>query len=344
MLNEIKENAFIAQLVEHLPRSPLLCNKTQASDAELLRLPGLDGAFLAITTDSLVEELESGLYADPFLIGWMTVIVNASDLAAVGAEPLGILLSETLPPDGDAAFVGRLQEGIREACLACQLPVLGGDTNFSARLQMGGCTLGMVRSGKPLTRRGCRPGDVLFSSGHLGSGSAYAFARLAGDPRTSNRSFPYQPMPRLREGRLLAPYASCCMDTSDGALATLDQLMRLNGVGFVLESSWEAALDANARDLARSLGFPPWSLLAGPHGEFELLFTIPAERCNAFQAAAAALNWQPLPLGRVAAETAISIAADGKLICLNTCKMRNLFADVNGDVARFIRELLRLVP
>ncbi|MGD8867883.1 MAG: AIR synthase related protein, partial [Gemmatimonadales bacterium] len=109
-----REIVLIERLAGTLPRSPLLLNGLCESDAELIRLPGTDMA-LALTTDAIAEEIAAGLYNDPYLIGWMVVMVNASDLAAVGAEPLGILLNETLPGVVDPAYVERLQSGIRNA-------------------------------------------------------------------------------------------------------------------------------------------------------------------------------------------------------------------------------------
>ena len=93
MLNQILENSSIKNLVKIFSRSPLQQNRLHESDAELINLPGTN-ITLAITMDSIVEEIEAGLYTDPYLIGWMTVMVNASDLAAVGAKPLGILINE----------------------------------------------------------------------------------------------------------------------------------------------------------------------------------------------------------------------------------------------------------
>src|SRR3990172_8443249 len=112
LIDDILENSLIARLACGFPRSPLQRNRLQETDAELLSLPGNE-SLLALTTDWVVEEIESGLYDDPYLIGWMTVIVNASDLAAVGAEALGILINENLPRELDPQFVDKLQTGIR---------------------------------------------------------------------------------------------------------------------------------------------------------------------------------------------------------------------------------------
>ena len=90
MMQEIQENALVAQLALHMTRNPRQLNGLQESDAELITLSTGKSPILAVTTDSIVEEIEANLYTDPFLIGWMTVMVNLSDLAAVGAESIGV--------------------------------------------------------------------------------------------------------------------------------------------------------------------------------------------------------------------------------------------------------------
>lgn len=336
MTRAILENAFIERLAARFPRSPLQLNRLQESDAELVQLPGSD-VVLALKTDCLVEEIETGLYADPYLMGWMAVIVNASDLAAVAATPLGIILSETLPPDAEPAFLDRLQEGIRDACSACGLYVLGGDTNFSRHVQLGAFAVGTIPAGAQLTRLGAQPGDRVFASAPFGLGSVFAFGRLAAGGGGS-----YKPVPRLREGQLLRGFASSCMDTSDGAFATLDQLARLNGVGFELVDPLERVLHPDAIRLARSHPFPDWVMLAGPHGEFELIWTVPEAKVASFLDHARSHEWNPLPLGVVTAAPDITLLRNGRRVALDTGQVRNLFLEVESDVARFVEGLLRI--
>jgi thiamine-monophosphate kinase len=340
----ILENALIERLAAGLPRSPHQLNKIRESDAELIHLPGTS-IVLAVTTDGVVEEIEAGLYDDPHLIGWMTVMVNASDLAAVGAEPLGILMSQTLAPGLDDSFIARLQAGVRDACARCGLDVLGGDTNFSDRLQMTATAIGTVTIGRPLTRRGCRPGDRLFASGPLGLGSAFALLKLGGgEPGAAGCAVEYRPAARLSEGRLLRRFAGCCMDTSDGAIPTLDELMDLNDVGFNLEPPVEELLHPAALAVSDTAGLPPWMMLAGPHGEFELLFTVPAARCDGFIEAAAALGWSPLEIGVATAEPGLRIrfGTEAAPATLDTARVRNLFLEVDGDVEAYVAGLLNL--
>ena len=104
------ENQLLRQIGNPFPRSPEQRNQLLESDAELIRMA--DGSTLALTTDCIAEEIQTGLYSDPEHIGWMTVAVNMSDLAAVGARPLGLLLSESLPPGFPSEKLIALQNGI----------------------------------------------------------------------------------------------------------------------------------------------------------------------------------------------------------------------------------------
>jgi len=337
LMTDVLENALIERLASAFPRSPLQYNRLQESDSELLRLPG-GTSLLALTTDWVVEEIESGLYDDPYLIGWMTVIVNASDLAAVGAEPLGILINENLPHDLSDNFVSRLQEGIRDASAATGLYVLGGDTNVAPRLELGGAAVGLIPDGQPLTRVGCKPGDLLFGSGPFGAGGAYSFMHSVGKGNPQIPEIPFQPPSRLREGMALRGLATCCMDTSDGLLTTLDQLMRLNATGFVIDRPEPDFIDGSVIRLSQATGLAPWLALAGPHGEFELVFTVPANRRGELDARAAHIAWQPVPLGRVVADPGVWLGERP----LDVARMRNMFSESDGDVGKYFAGLLQL--
>ncbi len=328
-----REIILIEKLAGALPRSPLLLNALCESDAELIRLPGTDLA-LAVTTDAIAEEIAAGLYTDPYLIGWMAVMVNASDLAAVGAEPLGILLSETLPVDVEPAFIDRLQSGIGDAMEACGLHLLGGDTNFSSTMQIAATAVGLVSDGAPLTRLGCAPGDRLYASGPLGLGGAFALSRLDADATP----IPYRPTARLREGRRLPGVASCAMDTSDGVVPTLDELIRLNRVGFRIDGPPGVMLHPAALETARRARLPEWLMLAGPHGEFELLFAVRPEAESTLRTAARSIDWTPIPIGTVTPEPGLWLGS----IALDSTRIRDLYAEAGGDAHKYLARLLAM--
>jgi len=334
-LNSILENKSINKLIESFERSPKQLNKPHESDAEIIQLN--DNTKLAITTDSISEEISTGLYDDPYLIGWMIVTVNMSDLAAVGASPIGILISEIIPKNFGDEKVTELQRGISDACRAYNTFVLGGDTNEGESLVLTGTAIGIINKEKPLTRLGCKTGDILFSSGKLGSGNTYAISKLI---EQNNFFTIYKPEARIKESLLISKYTSCCMDTSDGLIATLDQLMRLNDAGFEINSDWQKAIDEKALDYVKNINVPAWLLLAGQHGEFELIFTIPKNSKAAFLEESLRSGLEPIEMGKVIPEKEVKINIYGNLIPINTTLIRNLPTEANGDVKHYLKVLL----
>ena len=337
MKSMILENEMIKRLALGFRRSPRQLNQVNESDAEILRL-GSSEMMLALTTDSIVEEIASGLYEDPWLIGWMAAMVNFSDLAAVGAAPLGLLVAETLPPDVPEEFLRKVQSGMEDACRSCGSYVLGGDTNTGRLLEVTGTAVGIIEGTRILSRKGCHPDDRLYCSGLLGSGNGFAISRFV----TPGVRYPYSPTARLREGQVVREFASACMDTSDGVLATLDQLMRVNGLGFRLDNRWHAALDGAAVGLTSQAQLPAWLLLAGQHGEFELLFTVPPQHEEELLRRAANADWNPRRLGTVISAPEINLEISGRTATIDTARIRNAAFTAQGHVSEYITELLNI--
>jgi thiamine-monophosphate kinase len=340
MMQDIVENALITRLAQSLPHHPAQINRIQESDAELIPLPGSAGQILAVTTDSIVEEVESGMYDDPHLLGWMTVMANCSDLAAVGATPIGLLIAETIPGNATASQIEELQNGIRDACRRIGTCVLGGDTNFSDRFHTTATAIGLIADGAPLLRVHCSPGDVLFSSGPMGAGNAFAALKLF-DPAGAHHAG-FAPVARLREGAIVRHHASACMDSSDGLLATLDQLGRLNNCGFLIENGWDGCIDPATREVASHAGLSPWMLLAGPHGEFELVFTVPPDRTREFLAAAAETDWIPLRLGTITASAGVAVENWGRIPPEDLATLRNYTFSDRESILQYPRFLADL--
>jgi thiamine-monophosphate kinase len=270
---EIAENRLLARWGALLGRAPGQLGRFNEADAELVPLG--DGRLLALTVDTVDEEVRAGLYRDPRTVGRIAAVAALSDLAAVGADPLGLLLSVGLPCEDRERVQEGVARGVREVCDATGTFVLGGDTNESEALTVAGFAAGLVPSGSALTRVGTRPGDVVAVSGPVGAGSALAATRLLGGASTlaGFGEGDFHPLPRLREGRLLRGVASACMDTSDGLVATLDQLARLNGVAIRVTRAEEELLEPGATSVRAHLGLPafafprrpPWRVRARVH-------------------------------------------------------------------------------
>ena len=338
-MNPVIENELIKQITTHFTRSSQQLNGIQQSDSEIVDLSSYTNPWLAITTDSIVEEIDLGLYDDPYLIGWMIVMVNMSDLAAVGAKPIGILISEIIPYGYSNSDLLKIQTGINDACSECETFVLGGDTNAGNNLILTGCAIGINSLNDPNYRTGCHTGDLLYSSGYLGQGNAFAISKLLSEKQTH---FEYRPIAKINAGHALCGVATSCMDTSDGLISTLDQLMRLNNVGFELDNEWENAINASSLLIAKEVGLPSWFLLAGIHGEFELVFTIPQDKKNIFLDLASQISWKPIKIGKVTENIEMIIPINGKQISIDSTKVRNLSYLSSNDVHEYVNRLLKI--
>ena len=175
---EIAENRLLARWGELLGRAPGQVGRFNEADAELVPLG--DGRLLALTVDTVDEEVRAGLYRDPRTVGRIAAVAALSDLAAVGADPLGLLLSVGLPREDRERVQEGVARGVREVCDATGTFVLGGDTNESETLTVAGVAAGLVPRDSALTRVGARPGHVVAVSGRVGAGSALAATRLLG--------------------------------------------------------------------------------------------------------------------------------------------------------------------
>jgi thiamine-monophosphate kinase len=246
----------------------------------------------------------------------------------------------TCPPAHEG-FLEGLADGISAACTTIGTYVLGGDTNQGERTFLSGCAVGLVPKAAILTRKGILPGDRVYLSGRAGLGGVFALLRLM-EPTVPIPSSFYVPVARIREGISLRGRASACMDTSDGVLHTLDTLMRLNGVRFILESDWSKVLHPEVLTVCRARGIPPWLSLASVHGEFELCFTVAPDREEALLAAAREAGWSPIRIGEAVPGTGVGIRTGDKVVDLDTTRIRNIADSAASDPPRYVAELIAL--
>lgn len=332
LMDEILENRMLARWGALLPRAPGQVGGLHQTDAELVDLG--DGRLLALKVDAVVEEVTSGLYKDPRTVGRVAAASTLSDLAAVGADVLGVLLCATLPLAGREDVQTAIAAGVRETLDPAGVFVLGGDTNDGDRLALAVCAAGLVPRDRLITRLGARAGDVVFASGPLGAGGALGAAVMMGLGGVGEEQ--YRPVTRLREGRALRDVASCCMDTSDGFLATIDQLARINEVGFRITAPPATLLHPLAAQLSAASRLPAFPFLASYHGEFELVFTVPQERIGTLERRAEHIGWQPLRVGVVESQPGIRFGD----VEIDAAALRNAFELSGGDVGRYVETLL----
>jgi thiamine-monophosphate kinase len=152
----------------------------------------------------------------------------------------------------------------------------------------------------------------------------------------------FRPVGRLEEGQKLRGLASCCTDSSDGLIASIDQLARLNNTGVVIEASYLDFLHPVAYGICAQNNIPPWMMLAGPHGEFELIFTVSPDKSDMLTMAFLESECSPVRLGQIIAEPVVKMALNGKMISIPSAKIRNLFGEVHGITEKYLAGLFKI--
>ncbi|RVT91592.1 thiamine-phosphate kinase [Rhodovarius crocodyli] len=237
-------------------------------DAALLAPP--PGRELVLAADAMVAGVHF-LPDDPAeTIGRKLLRVNLSDLAAMGADPLGYLMTIALPRGTPDSWLEAFTLGLARDQAEYGLSVLGGDTvSTPGPLTLSLTILGTVPPGQALRRSGARPGDEIWVTGTIGDGHlglAAARGTLA-DPDGYLADRYRLPRPRLSIGRALRGVATACMDVSDGLVQDLGHLCRASDCGAVIHASSiprsPAAQDADI------------SALITGGDDYELLFALP---------------------------------------------------------------------
>jgi thiamine-monophosphate kinase len=208
-------------------------------DAGVVRLPG--GESLVVSVDSVVEGVHFDLsFCAPSDVGWKALMQALSDLAAMGASPVGALIALGLPRPGDGGggeLAMGLTDGVAEASAASGCPIVGGDVSSADQLVLAVTVLGSVADGgAPVSRSGARPGDVVMVTGPCG-GSAAGLRELKADaPEADARRAYRRPVARLTEGDVARRNGVRAMiDVSDGLALDLHRLADASAVGFSLE-------------------------------------------------------------------------------------------------------------
>jgi len=209
---------------------------------------------LILTHDMMAEGTHFRADADLADVAWKLVATNLSDLAAKGAEPVGVLLGHMLGRD-DARFLA----GLGEALAAFGTPLLGGDTIAAQGVRSFGLTaIGRATHQPVPSRSGAAGGDHIYITGPVGR-AMLGFEGAADHLAAFNR-----PIPRLAEGRALAPHVSAMMDVSDGLLLDSWRMAQASGVTFTLDPQAIPVADPARREACMRWG-----------DDYELLFTAP---------------------------------------------------------------------
>ncbi len=219
---------------------------------------------LVICADTSVAGRHFPLDTHPHAIGWKSVAVNLSDIAAMGAKPHSILLALSLPQI-DHHWLKDFSQGLYDCCDQFGVSLIGGDTTQSPHLTITVTALGWIETGQAVTRAGAQVGDLICVSGTVGD-AAFALQHM-GHPLQKRLDYP---TPRCQLGQQLKGLASSMIDVSDGLAQDLGHILKASGVGAVLQLDQLPV----SSDIAKLEQEKKWQLALAGGDDYELCFTI----------------------------------------------------------------------
>ncbi|MCL7945898.1 thiamine-phosphate kinase [Marinobacter sp. ATCH36] len=261
---------------------------------------------LVFSVDALVEGVHFPLCYDPEKLGWRSLAVAASDLAAMGADPVCFTLALTLP-DADPDWLHAYARGLANAARCFGLSLAGGDTTrgpLTLSLQVHGT----VPNGQAIRRSGAKVGDYVCVSGTLGEAGAalnYLDSHNPGPDEQAVLARYHYPAPRLNIGVSLRGYASAAVDISDGLVADLGHILEASGVAACIDL---AKLPLSAA-LERLAGPGAINLALNAGDDYELCITISP---TAWESLSQDIRRRLTIIGKVESGEGLSITNDGQ--------------------------------
>ena len=227
---------------------------------------------LISTCDMLIQSRHFPENMSYFNMGFKSVTVNVSDLAAMGAEPLGFLLAIAIPKDLELESFKKIIDGVLSACDYYSIPLIGGDTNEASEIIISGTALGLCD--EPLMMDNYSIGDVVAVTGDIG------LAALGFELEDFNNIYvkkALKPLARINEGITLKNSgATSATDITDGLASELYQIKK-DSFGFMI---YEELLNISDeyKEYCKNLDLNYLDLIFHVGEDFELLFTMPKDK------------------------------------------------------------------
>ncbi|AOR64397.1 thiamine-phosphate kinase [Pectobacterium wasabiae] len=259
-----------------------------------------DKQLLAVSTDTLVSGIHFLPDIDPADLGYKSLAVNLSDLAAMGADPAWLSLAITLP-QSNSQWLSAYSDSLFELLDYYGMQLVGGDTTRGP-LSLTLTIHGLVPAGRALTRRGARIGDWIYVTGSLGD-SAAGLAILQNSLRVDDEGTRkgliqrhLRPQPRILQGQALRDLASSAIDLSDGLISDLQHILKASECGArihldaIPQSDWLRSCTDEEQALR-------WALSGGE--DYELCFTVPEINRGALELALGHLGADYTCIGQI---------------------------------------------
>ncbi len=302
LISDLGEKKLIDIIIE----KARLCQKDYFSSHPQIRdslgddaaLIETDSGYLVSTSDMLLQETHFPPQMTHRQMGWKIVTVNVSDLAAMGAQPKGILISMGLPRNMTVQEFQELVEGILEACDYYGTPLIGGDTNEAPQIVLNGTALGEVSRDKVLMKNSARAGDLIVVTGPLGLAAAGFEIFLSGDDTFEKikSALPaefideavkhaLQPRARIKEGNIASEsnMVTSCTDITDGLTSELYELLKAGkGIGIRIYND-QIPTHALIEEVGDITGKTRDQMVLYYGEDFELLLTVKKDEIHALK-------------------------------------------------------------
>lgn len=261
---------------------------------------------IAITSDMLVEGRHFFTGANPELLGRKALAVNLSDLAAMGARPIGFTLAIALPTV-DSIWLEAFSKGLFAMAEEYSCPLIGGDTT-AGPLTISITAFGALPKGEAIRRSGAKPGDDIWVSGTVGD-ARLALAALrheitlsAEDLHQIERQM-HNPTPRIELGMQLRNIASSALDVSDGLLGDLRHILKQSQVDAEIQLDKLPKSDTlQKQDVQIQKQF---SACGGD--DYEICFTAPASQRDKIEAISKSIGLPLTIIGKIAPKNDLEV-------------------------------------
>jgi len=264
-----------------------------------------EDSYLVATSDLLLEKSHFPKQMSYFQMGWKSIVVNVSDLGAMGANPKGILISLAVPPGLKLSYFDEIIDGILKACYEYNIPLVGGDTNQADQIIISGTALGKVEKRKAMKKSGFKKGDLIAITGELGL-AALGFEILKEENnkkiedeiknhRISQKIVDLaiekalKPRAKLEEGIAMNQFASSATDITDGLASELYELYNADkiankdsnlGLRIYEDKIVNEPLFKAIANVSKILNKNPLDFIFHVGEDFELLFTFNKDMIN----------------------------------------------------------------
>nr|WP_283104372.1 thiamine-phosphate kinase [Shewanella inventionis] len=271
-----------------------------------------DNKSIAISCDTLVENVHFLSDMPAHALGYKSLAVNLSDLAAMGAEPAWFTLALTMP-SVDESWLASFSTGLFEIAEYYGIALIGGDTTRGPRSTS--ITInGQVIKGTALTRSGAKNGDWIYVTGTLGD-SALGLDVLRGvkSVYTEDKEYlinrHYYPTPRVLAGQALRTLATSAIDLSDGLVSDIAHVLKASKVGAIIDVNLIPLSNSLKANLSREDALS-YALTGGE--DYELLFTVPESQRGAIDTALIHAGVKFVKIGQICAGDKLKFVDDGK--------------------------------